>query len=53
MEDTPVETYRAVSSDGTVFEVTLLKTTKPADKVTYARAPDGPGYAPRSQGNSR
>lgn len=47
--------YRAVDSNGREFEVTLLKNSRPADKVEYARAPSRNG-APRravGQGTTR
>jgi hypothetical protein len=43
METTPVATYRAVSSDGSEYEVTLLKTTNLTEAIVYARAPDANG----------
>ena len=36
--------YRAVDSDGNVFEVEMLKNSRPAEPVEYARAPEGNGY---------
>ena len=44
MEQKPVTTYRAVSSDGVEFEVTLLKATGQAGGA-YARAPNASGQA--------
>lgn len=47
-----MKTYRAVDSNGRVFEVTMAKMTPPPKPVEFARAPEGSGYtrAPQKVG---
>ena len=44
--------YRAVDSNGNVFEVEMLKKSEPVEPKQYARAPEGSGYtrAPKKVG---